>query len=190
MITTDSKNRSIINPKALAEITKVVNKINSNLDIILKGRHKLENIKLFEEVKSDFLDLVNNLGINFDNDALTYLLGSISTKESTGIDGVDAFNIIFRTKNTNSNNGAAINSILHSVYANIRVMASNKSLVAKFKGATVSADRIFNYFDSNSVINLMAVAYGQTHPTPEEFSVTGADGSLVYPITQNNYMSD
>lgn len=190
MITTDSKNRSIINPKALAKITKTVNKIDSNLDIILKKRHKSENIKLFEEVKSDFLDLVNDLGIDFDNDALTYLLGSISTKESTGIDGVDAFNIIFRTKNTNSNNGAAINSILHSVYANIRVMASNKSLVAKFKGATVSADRIFNYFDSNSVINLMAVAYGQTHPTPEEFSVTGADGSLVYPITQNNYMSD
>lgn len=36
----------------------------------------------------------------------------------------------------------------------------------------------------------MAIAYGETHPTPEEFSVTGADGSLLYPITQNNYMSD
>jgi hypothetical protein len=29
----------------------------------------------------------------------------------------------------------------------------------------------------------MAIASGETHPTPEEFSVTGADGSLVYPIT-------
>jgi hypothetical protein len=36
----------------------------------------------------------------------------------------------------------------------------------------------------------MAIAWGRTHPSPEEFSVTGADGNLVYPITENNYMSD
>ena len=69
-------------------------------------------------------------------------------------------------------------------------MAANKTLVTKFRGVTISADKIFNYYNPNSVLNLMAIAYGETHPTPEEFSVTGADGSLVYPITQNNYMSD
>lgn len=190
MITTDSKNRSVINSKALAEITKLINRIDSGLNLILKGKRTSENIKLFEDIKNDFLDLVNNLGINFDNDALTYLLGSISTKESTGIDGVDAFNLIFRTKNTDSKNGAAINSIRNSVYENIRAMAANKTLVTKFRGVTISADKIFNYYNPNSVLNLMAIAYGETHPTPEEFSVTGADGSLVYPITQNNYMSD
>lgn len=190
MITTDSKNRSVINSKALAEITKLINRIDSGLNLILKGKRTPENIKLFEDIKNDFLDLVNNLGINFDNDALTYLLGSISTKESTGIDGVDAFNLIFRTKNTDSKNGAAINSIRNSVYENIRAMAANKTLVTKFRGVTISADKIFNYYNPNSVLNLMAIAYGETHPTPEEFSVTGADGSLVYPITQNNYMSD
>jgi hypothetical protein len=36
----------------------------------------------------------------------------------------------------------------------------------------------------------MAVAYGKVHPSPQEFSVTGADGSLVYPISENNYMTD
>ncbi len=190
MITTDSKNRSVINSKALDKITKLVNKIDSNLDLIYRTKRTSDNVQLFEETKNDFLNLVNDLGINFDNDALTYLLGSISTKESTGIDGVDAFNLIFRTKNTDSRSGSAINSILHSVYANIRAMASNKSLETKFKGITISADKIFNYYDPNSVMNLMAIAYGETHPTPEEFSVTGADGSLVYPITQNNYMSD
>lgn len=190
MITTDSKNRSVINSKALAEITKLINRIDSGLNLILKGKRTPENIKLFEDIKNDFLDLVNNLGINFDNDALTYLLGSISTKESTGIDGVDAFNLIFRTKNTDSKNGAAINSIRNSVYENIRAMTANKTLVTKFRGVTISADKIFNYYNPNSVLNLMAIAYGETHPTPEEFSVTGADGSLVYPITQNNYMSD
>lgn len=190
MITTDSKNRSVINSKALAEITKLINRIDSGLNLILKGKRTPENIKLFENIKNDFLDLVNNLGINFDNDALTYLLGGISTKESTGIDGVDAFNLIFRTKNTDSKNGAAVNSIRNSVYENIRAMAANKTLVTKFRGVTISADKIFNYYNPNSVLNLMAIAYGETHPTPEEFSVTGADGSLVYPITQNNYMSD
>lgn len=33
----------------------------------------------------------------------------------------------------------------------------------------------------------MAVAYGKVHPSPQEFSVVGADGALVYPISENNY---
>lgn len=190
MITTDSRNRSVINSKALNESTKIVNQIASNLKAIFKGKKTKENVQLFEDTKNLFLDLVNGYGITFDMDALNYLLGSISTKEVTGIDGFDAFNLIFQSPNTDDKKGSVTNSIKNSVYSNIRVMASNKSLEVKFRGVTISADRIFNYKSPNSVINLMAIAYGETHPTPEEFSVTGADGSLVYPITQNNYMSD
>lgn len=36
----------------------------------------------------------------------------------------------------------------------------------------------------------MAISYGKVHPSPQEFSVVGADGALIYPISENNYMTD
>lgn len=190
MVTVDSRNRSVINTKALAKATIIVNQISSNIEKLSKGKISKDKLQLFQNTKNLFLDLVNSYGIPFDMESLDYLLRSISTKESTGIVGLDAFNLIFQTNQTKTERGAVINSIKNSVHANIKAMSANSSLEAKFRGATVSADRIFNYNDPNSVINLMAIAYGETHPTSEELSVSGADGSLVFPITQNNYMSD
>lgn len=190
MVTTDSRNRSVINTKALAKATTIINQITANIEKLTKGKISKEKLELFNNTKNLFLDLVNSYGIPFDMEALDYLLRSISTKESTGIVGLDAFNLIFQTNQTKSGRGIVINSIKNSIHANIKAMSANSSLEAKFRGVTVSADRIFNYNDPNSVINLMAIAYGETHPTSEELSVSGADGSLVFPITQNNYMSD
>jgi hypothetical protein len=53
-------------------------------------------------------------------------------------------------------------------------------------------NRIFTVppYATDTFIGLVAVSYGNVHPSPEEFSVTGADGSLRYPISENNYMSD
>lgn len=42
----------------------------------------------------------------------------------------------------------------------------------------------------NSFIQKLAIAHGKSHPNPSEFSVTGPNNTTVYPITQNNYMSD
>lgn len=190
MVTIDNRNRSIINNKALSKATTIINQISANIEKLTKGKITKEKIELFQNTKNLFLDLVNSYGIPFDMDALDYLLRSINTKESTGIIGLDAFNLIFQTNQTKSGRGVVINSIKNSVHANIKAMSANSSLEAKFRGVVVSADRIFNYTDPNSVINLMAIAYGETHPTSEELSVSGADGSLVFPITQNNYMSD
>lgn len=190
MVTTDNKNRSIINTKALQNSTIIINQISNNIDKLSKGKVSQDKLTLFQDTKNLFLDLVNGYGIPFDMEALDYLLRSISTRESNGIVGLDAFNLIFQTNQTKSDRGVVVNSIKNSVHANIKAMAANSSLEAKFRGATVSADRIFNYRDPNSVINLMAIAYAETHPTSEELSVSGADGSLVFPITQNNYMSD
>lgn len=42
----------------------------------------------------------------------------------------------------------------------------------------------------DSFIQKLAIAHGKSHPNPSEFSVTGPNNTTVYPITQNNYMSD
>ena len=41
-----------------------------------------------------------------------------------------------------------------------------------------------------SFIQKLAIARGRSHPNPTEFSVTGPNNTTIYPITQNNYMSD
>lgn len=69
---------------------------------------------------------------------------------------------------------------------------SGKSYIKKRsgQGTARTIDRIFNYSSKDAQINKMAVAYGKVHPSPQEFSVVGADGALVYPISENNYFSD
>jgi hypothetical protein len=36
----------------------------------------------------------------------------------------------------------------------------------------------------------MAEAYNEIHPSSTEFSVLGPDGSTIYPMSQNNELSD
>ncbi|NCB79912.1 MAG: hypothetical protein EOM41_08160 [Bacilli bacterium] len=52
-----------------------------------------------------------------------------------------------------------------------------------------SLDRPFTAKKGN-ITRMLAIAQGKVHPNPSEFSVTGPDGALMYPITQNNYVTD
>ena len=193
MVTTDNNNRSRINTTAFSTLSKLdkeilnnINKINKNLNS-KNAEVRKENLQLFEQTKQKFLDLVNMIGIPFDMESLNYMLNKI---ESGKEDFSEFF--IFKTLYAAGNQGGngVSNSISNSVISNIRAMNNAKSLETTFKKQRISASRIFNYNNPNAVINLMAIAYGNIHPTPEEFSVTGADGSLLYPVTQNNFMSD
>lgn len=79
-------------------------------------------------------------------------------------------------------------SILNNI--NIAAIRGTSSIKSRSGETARTFDRIFTSRKPDAQINLMAIAWGRTHPSPEEFSVTGADGNLVYPITENNYMSD
>ena len=182
LVTVDERGRGLINNKALNQLNMMSSKIDRTLAEISKAKTTKDKVKKFQQAKNEFLNLLNFIGIPFDEESLQFLLDKVQAGASE-IDGLSAFNKIWSSDNKH---GSIRNSIKLNVLANIRKIAASKSLSTRY----VSADRIFNYKDQNSVINLMAVAYGTVHPTPEEFSVTGADGSLVYPITQNNYMSD
>jgi hypothetical protein len=41
-----------------------------------------------------------------------------------------------------------------------------------------------------SEIEKMAIAYNTVHPSSRELSVTGPDNKLIYPVGENNFMSD
>ena len=192
MIITDKLNRSRINTIAFAKLSNLDKEIQNDIKTITKTinskdpKVRINNVEQFEYTKQKFLNLVNMIGIPFDMESLNYLLKKIQN----GKQDIPDF-YVFKALYQEEQGDKYINgTIRHSIISNIRAMNNNKSLETTFKHNKISASRIFNYKSPNAVINLMAVAYGETHPTPEEFSVTGAGGSLLYPITQNNYMSD
>lgn len=148
------------------------------IDNILKKKDK--TLDDYINVRSSFIDMCNNLSINMDDLALDYLLTN-----GTGQPNMQAFENFWRSTNAST---SLTKSILNNI--NIAAIRGTSSIKSRSGETARTFDRIFTSRKPDAQINLMAIAWGRTHPSPEEFSVTGADGNLVYPITENNYMSD
>lgn len=148
------------------------------IDNVLKKKDK--TLDDYIKVRSNFIDMCNNLSINMDDLALNYLLTN-----GTGQPNMQSFENFWRSANAST---SLTKSILNNI--NIAAIRGTSSIKSRSGETARTFDRIFTSRKPDAQINLMAIAWGRTHPSPEEFSVTGADGNLVYPITENNYMSD
>lgn len=148
------------------------------IDNVLKKKDK--TLDDYIKVRSNFIDMCNNLSINMDDLALDYLLTN-----GTGQPNIQSFENFWRSANAST---SLTKSILNNI--NIAAIRGTSSIKSRSGETARTFDRIFTSRKPDAQINLMAIAWGRTHPSPEEFSVTGADGNLVYPITENNYMSD
>lgn len=148
------------------------------IDNVLKKKDK--TLVDYIKVRSSFIDMCNNLSINMDDLALDYLLTN-----GTGQPNMQSFENFWRSANAST---SLTKSILNNI--NIAAIRGTSSIKSRSGETARTFDRIFTSRKPDAQINLMAIAWGRTHPSPEEFSVTGADGNLVYPITENNYMSD
>lgn len=148
------------------------------IDNVLKKKDK--TLDDYIKVRSNFIDMCNNLSINMDDLALDYLLTN-----GTGQPNMQSFENFWRSANAST---SLTKSILNNI--NIAAIRGTSSIKSRSGETARTFDRIFTSRKPDAQINLMAIAWGRTHPSPEEFSVTGVDGNLVYPITENNYMSD
>lgn len=148
------------------------------IDNVLKKKDK--TLDDYIKVRSNFIDMCNNLSINMDDLALDYLLTN-----GTGQPNMQSFENFWRSANAST---SLTKSILNNI--NIAAIRGTSSIKSRSGETARTFDRIFTSRKPDAQINLMAIAWGRTHPSPEEFGVTGADGNLVYPITENNYMSD
>lgn len=148
------------------------------IDNVLKKKDK--TLDDYIKVRSNFIDMCNNLSINMDDLALDYLLTN-----GTGQPNMQSFENFWRSANAST---SLTKSILNNI--NIAAIRGTSSIKSRSGETARTFDRIFTSRKPDAQINLMAIAWGRTHPSPEEFSVTGADGNLVYPVTENNYMSD
>lgn len=175
-ILTDDGKRTV-NPLLVKQIKQSEKEIEDKLKLINKP--EVDQVKLYDDIRTTFVDLMNTLYIPLDIVSFDYMISKLKSvdKDNKYLSELQRFKNLWK-----SNKGYSIQSIL----ANI------KNYQDAPRKATKRIDRIFTVPPSNtdSFISLVAVAYGNMHPSPEEFSVTGADGSLRYPISENNYMSD
>lgn len=166
-----------INPLIIKKITDSQNTIGT----LLKKRNSkdTDKVALLDQLKSELVDLLNALYIPVDIPTLDYMLDNMKSIDKDGnyLSELDRFNILWSSDRAYQ---------LKAVLKNIKDYARNP------RKAKNTLNRIFTVppSNTNAFISLASVAYGNVHPSPEEFSVTGADGSLRYPISENNYMSD
>lgn len=187
-IITDENGQRVINPALVKSIEDKRRKISVLCTNINKNRKRIQDLDLkLQELKDLFISLCNDLKIPFDHKSLEYLLDNmVSTSASTTNTQLDRFIKFWNGSAQNKN------SSFGTIITNISQMNKSGKLYIQSRGSTYrrSADRIFNYRDYNAAINMMARAYGTVHPSQQEFSVVGADGSLIYPISENNYAND
>lgn len=157
----------------------VVASHKTKIDQLLNTKDSSKELELFTEVRNHFIEMCNNLSIEMDDLTIDYMLNKIN-----GRSDLSTFKRFWNDQTTNS--------FIKDIYSKLEKISRKGAASLKGKESSVarSLDRIYTSSNQDAQINLMALSWGMVHPTPEEFSVTGADGSLVYPITENNYMSD
>lgn len=141
---------------------------------------------ILQDMKDNFIQICNALSIPFDAPSLDRTIDEIQlTRTITGHEELDKFITLWSTD-------ISRNRSFSNILENLVAMSNKKNATIKSRGAsyTRTVDRLFTYSDYEAAINKMARAYGAVHPSQQEFSVVGADGALVYSISENNYTND
>lgn len=183
---TDS-GRPFIKPEFAKFLKDRRGKLSSTFKIVsdrIKKGKPVDDTKI-QEIKDTLLDVFNALSIPMDNLALDYMLNNFYI-------GTTEFDKLYNFwKGTGAGKTERFNE---GTLATLIKLAETKDIGVKSTsggGYSRTLDRMFTFGrNSNSQIAVMAISYGKVHPSPQEFSVVGADGALIYPISENNYMTD
>lgn len=183
------------NPRISKEFGDYVLQKRNQLNVLFKqiASRRAKKVQINDEalkvqqIKDTLLELMNAMNIPMDLKALDYMLNTYYKSE----DEFGRLKAFWDGKGA----GSKTNKFNDGVISNIIKLSKEKTIGVKStsgKGYSRTIDRMFTYGSKNreAQINVMAVAYGKTHPSPQEFSVVGADGALIYPISENNYMTD
>lgn len=129
------------------------------------------------EAKEQLVDWLNSVGIDIDIKSLEYYLYGVTSVNSK-LPTTEGFDKIY-TLLHDSSKGNMRNQIIGNL----------DSLYNNGETEYLKLDNPFPVAE-DSFIQKMAIAHGKSHPNPSEFSITGPNNTTIYPITQNNYLSD
>lgn len=173
-----SENGTSLNKELISNIYKKYTDIVAGI----KSSDTVLTEAYVDEVIIKLVKLLNEIGITVDKETIDSLLTDP------------------KVSSTNSTRTAALVSMLTSVSNgslqylfkdNILALTEGPKEYKTKKGTVVkSFSNIYENLGKNSIVSLLAKHYSKVHPNPEEMMVVGADGNLLYPISQNCYMSD
>ena len=174
------KNKTVINKDFVKYIVKQFTDVKN----ILNGKYtSVEQYQdAYDNACDKFIDLLNYMCIPCDNDVFDYIIDSQIKQNEIGsvksrFEALSKF-----IKNTKS---GSIGSIISSLSK-----SAGLTELSVGKGGTKDISKIYMGYKTDSQICLLAEAYNSIHPASQDFSVKGPDGSMHYPISQNNHMSD
>ena len=174
------RNKTVVNKDFVKYIVKQFTDIKN----ILNGKYtSVEQYQeAYDNASDKFIDLLNYMCIPCDNDVFDYIIDSQIKLNKIG-DIITRFDTLSKfIKNTTS---GSIGSIISSLSK-----SAGLTELSVGKGGTKDISKIYTGYKTDSQICLLAEAYNSIHPASQDFSVKGPDGSMHYPISQNNHMSD
>lgn len=162
----------------LVEKMRVIKKIQNSTKLPLEDK--------IVEIKEKLLDVIQSFGIPFDEEVLEHYISKNMKAEQdkdSFINQYDALKIIL---------GSATDGNINHFVQIIKRSEGLKTLSLPVKGESANKpiDQLFSGYGLDKQISLMAEAYNEIHPSSTEFSVLGPDGSTIYPMSQNNELSD
>lgn len=177
------RNKTVVNKDFVKYIGKQFTDIKNTLIGVSGDRISIEQYQdAYDKACDKFIDLLNYMCIPCDNDVFDYIIDSQIKQNEVG--SVKArFEAL--SKFINDTTSGSIGSIISSL--------SNSAGLTELsvgKGGTKDISKIYMGYKTDSQICLLAEAYNSIHPASQDFSVKGPDGSMHYPISQNNHMSD
>lgn len=152
---------------------------------------------VYNDVMPQIIDVMNRMGIPADRTVLDYMVLEDILHNSVGSQNLDRSKINddynLKVKALQRMFTKSTGSIPYFIYEVLgkykeRAVKANKGNSRRVKD--VSMDELYYGYKEDSFITKYAVAFSSIHPTPSDFSTTAPDGKQIYPISENNYISD
>lgn len=143
--------------------------------------------ELYDIAKDEFLSIINNLSIPFDDSSLDVYI-DMHIQSGVDRDDIEAkYNVL--SDIVADKKSGSIGYFITEIFG--KPINHNKPTIkirTKQGSKDKQLDRIYEGYGKE--MSKLAAAYNSVHPSSRELSVTAPNGSTIYPISENNYISD
>lgn len=169
-------------------LMQMIEQINKKLLRLKNDQKKKAYLDTMNDQLADKLrEALTWMGIPFDNETLNYYLQDHLDNPSKLSDPLFKYDAIRSILDDGSKPGG-IRFFVRQITESAK---KKRDYFMSFNNKTKRPiDQLFTGYDDNSEIVKMAKAYNAMNPSSSDFSVVGPDGDMIYPISQNNFMSD
>lgn len=175
-----NRKATVVNSAFVNQVKRKFDEIEKNIKVEYVTEDKYEIA--YNNICDALIDMLQYMCIPCDTDTLEYLIDKNIANGKVGniINRFDALKRLLSNKTSGS-----ISDIVKMLYES---RGKQELVVGKSKSKDVQ--NAYTGYKIDSQICMIAEAYNSIHPASQDFSVKGPDGSMHYPISQNNHMSD